>query len=684
MKHFLKVLLILVLCVTLFAACDDKKDDGDTTTTTTTTTDPGNGGEENPPANNEPLTLVNADGTTNYCVITQTGLAGEAKTNVLDFISKVQSKTGVRLPQRQETSAPENDYEITINVQRNRADAAEVLGNTPYTHYRVAVSGNRIIVTAFTEKGLDNALNDLYKQIKRASAGEPWTIPADYSANELSVKKTYREEALMSDEYRVIYNDFIASVGSIPKFQTQVGSITPLHTLGNDGFAIAVKNTNQTEYEAYVQAMLTAGFEQYATNTVSAGSNTNEVNIYHTFTAEKIHVFTHWQPNLDVVRIYFMPPAALPELTPPTLEATDTVPVTVAQMQIAYNGGGMSYVYQLADGKFILVDGGTWHAETQQYLIDYLNEKAAAAGMAKPEIAMWIFSHPHMDHIGLASGGFLEYCHSNGIHIESFAYNFGDQLNTTDSHSNQVFALEMILEELFPNATIYTPHAGQIYYFKGMTIEILATEEEFYPFESTEPAVTQNHLCMTWRVILDNGKTVMFLADNTQQINAQLAKVYREYLKSDILQVAHHGETGGDTNCYKYIDPDICLWACSYNILVGRHPGTLFGGKYSEAQWRQGFRFVLVNGVPVDENGNPTNDPDAAQKAVIYEANVWLQDESIKDRQDFHTSETVTIGTDLSFTIKREVDSGITFNIPTFGEGETPDYTAGVMTYTGS
>ncbi len=683
MKHFLKVLLVLVLCVTLFAACDDKKDGGDTTTTTTTT-DPNNGGGENPPAGDGTLALVNADGTTNYRVITQTGLTGESKTNVLDFISKVQSKTGVRLFQYQENEVPLDDYEITINVQRNRPDAAEVLENTPYTHYRVEVSGNRIIVTAFSEKGLYDALNGLYKQIKRSSAEEPWTIPADYSVNELSIKKTNKENALMSDEYRVIYNNFVASIGSIPKFHTQNGSIAQLHTLGNDGFAIAVKSTNLTEYEAYVQAMLDAGFTQYSVNTMSAGSTVTEENIYHTFTAEKIHVFTHWQPSLKVARIYFMPPAALPELTPPTLEATDTVPVTIAQMHIAYASfGGMSYVYQLADGKFIIVDGGVWHSETQQYMIDYLNEKAAAAGMAKPEIAMWILSHPHGDHTGFLANGFLEYCYNEGINIESFAYNFADQANTSDSHSNEILTMESLIEDAFPDAIIYTPHAGQVYYFKGLTIEILATEEELYPFESANK-VTQNSLCMTWRVILDNGKTAMFLADNTMHINEQLAKVYRDYLKSDILQTAHHGLSGGEISCYKYIDPDICLWPSPYLRFMGIEPGVLFGGTLDQDQWGLGFRFVLVNGVPVDEEGNPTDDPDAAKKSIISAANIWLLDESIKDRLDFHNTETVIIGTDLSITIKREPDPGVDFQMPTFGEGETPDYKAGIIPHTGS
>ena len=38
---------------------------------------------------------------------------------------------------------------------------------------------------------------------------------------------------------------------------------------------------------------------------------------------------------------------------------------------------------------------------------------------------------------------------------------------------------------------------------------------------------------------------------------------YGKAMKSDILQVTHHGANGGYLPLYRLIDPDICFWTCS-------------------------------------------------------------------------------------------------------------------------
>ena len=78
------------------------------------------------------------------------------------------------------------------------------------------------------------------------------------------------------------------------------------------------------------------------------------------------------------------------------------------------------------------------------------------------------------------------------------------------------------------------------------------------------------------------------------------------------------------------------------------------------------------------------SDAEKAQKKIISQPNVWILDTSIKDRIDLHNSETVIIDADLNITIKREPDSGIDFEMPTFAPGETPDYKDGIIPYAGS
>ena len=59
----------------------------------------------------------------------------------------------------------------------------------------------------------------------------------------------------------------------------------------------------------------------------------------------------------------------------------------------------------------------------------------------------------------------------------------------------------------------------------------------------------------------DTGKTkILILGDTGTKSSEKLLNNQKDKLKSDILQVAHHGQDGATEELYKQIDPDICLW----------------------------------------------------------------------------------------------------------------------------
>jgi hypothetical protein len=139
-------------------------------------------------------------------------------------------------------------------------------------------------------------------------------------------------------------------------------------------------------------------------------------------------------------------------------------------------------------------------------------------------------------------------------------------------------------------------------------MEILATEEEIYPLRA---AGTHNGTCITSRFTFDNGKTAMFLADNTPAINEQLALMYGSYLKSDVLQVAHHGLTGAEITSYQFINPDVCFWPTTETRFKGYYDKH-GDGPLNDDQWCIGYAFRMQNGKPVPK--------------LICEANAWLRE----------------------------------------------------------
>ena len=70
---------------------------------------------------------------------------------------------------------------------------------------------------------------------------------------------------------------------------------------------------------------------------------------------------------------------------------------SIAQMQLS---SGMSYVVQLNDGRFILIDGGENFDVDGERLYRYLVDKSQDEN---PVIACWLFTHGHKDHIFLAA-----------------------------------------------------------------------------------------------------------------------------------------------------------------------------------------------------------------------------------------------------------------------------------------
>jgi hypothetical protein len=97
---------------------------------------------------------------------------------------------------------------------------------------------------------------------------------------------------------------------------------------------------------------------------------------------------------------------------------------------------------------------------------------------------------------------------------------------------------------------------------------------------------TMNHTSGMWRFTI-NGQTVMITGDAEKPLNQQAAAVFGDYLKSDILQVVHHGSNGGSEEFYNAVDPSICFWPCQQEYLEvdKRHLGTWTGFEFNTVLW---------------------------------------------------------------------------------------------------
>jgi beta-lactamase superfamily II metal-dependent hydrolase len=207
-------------------------------------------------------------------------------------------------------------------------------------------------------------------------------------------------------------------------------------------------------------------------------------------------------------------------------------------------GGQMnSYVIQTVRGKVIVIDGG--FAEDASYLKGFL-------GALGNKVDMWFISHQHGDHINAVTSILNN---SGDLKINKI---YGSMLDEHWIKDNEHGSLKTItdfneaLQEAQKQVTELT--LGQIIEIDGMTFEILGVKNP----EITCNGINNSSIVMR---VCDAQKSVLFTGDLGVEGGQKLMNgTYRSRLKSDYVQMAHHGQSGVDEDFYKTVSPKYCIW----------------------------------------------------------------------------------------------------------------------------
>ena len=232
--------------------------------------------------------------------------------------------------------------------------------------------------------------------------------------------------------------------------------------------------------------------------------------------------------------------------------------------QITLIDFGLSYVVRLSDGRFIIIDGGNEHDFDSDRLLETLKTGSVNGDI---DIAAWIFTHPHLDHFH----GFLSFMDRffgvEKFTVEKFIFNFPEVDDTyhypalqrpNEKATDTVPRMYAHIETL--GAPIYTAHTGQKYRIGDAECEILASLDDSI---GLAPDVTPDVNVTSLVIRMELGGEVILWAADSYFEHVGLADKYGEYLKSDILQVPHHGFGSGrplaEIAAYKLISPSVCL-----------------------------------------------------------------------------------------------------------------------------
>ena len=240
------------------------------------------------------------------------------------------------------------------------------------------------------------------------------------------------------------------------------------------------------------------------------------------------------------------------------------------------NNVGECMIFTLADGSFIVVDGGHAQDADQVYrALCELNERKDG----KIVVAAWIMSHHHSDHFG-AFKAMAEKEYAKDIIIEQFIanptsatydwrhanapYNYGTDFNHS-AYNYSVFAA--LLEKFGGDAKIVNPHMGQRMQIRNADVEFLFTGDEdlFHThMDNTNDSsmVFTVNFDMGTETAEDDSKILMLNDSCVDSQYGVIMPLYSQVLDCDIVQVGHHGLGGPSSSLYRMMEPTVAVW-CS-------------------------------------------------------------------------------------------------------------------------
>lgn len=234
--------------------------------------------------------------------------------------------------------------------------------------------------------------------------------------------------------------------------------------------------------------------------------------------------------------------------------------VTLYQLELRQSvvNCGMSYVFQLADGSFFLIDGGYFTKGEADGLFGFLK----ARGGERPVIRGWLFTHAHQDHIGCFMDFVLH--HADEAVIEGLYYNFqpvdlSKAKGDPRKKSNDIATVREfygILENRCGDLPVTKLRTGDVLRFGELELEVLYTADDILPLETS----FNDYSCVT-KVTVD-GQSVLFLGDVQTEGSKWLLEHQKDKLKSNFVQVAHHGFNGATEELYRAIWANVALFPC--------------------------------------------------------------------------------------------------------------------------
>ena len=479
--------------------------------------------------------MVNEDGLFSLKIISSSKDA-HSMALAQELASDIEFMIGAAAIVRVDSTVEEGEYEILIG-ETNRALSKKSYEDIGLFEYRILTEGTQISIAAKTtdgyKKAVESVRNIFLTQMQNTYIGKPM-LPKEINAYSFINEKLKDFKGMSS------------------------GKLTGIYFTG-DSYVCYHENTSLSDAENYIQSLVADGYT--LKKNYSLGENS-----YSLLSGKDATVYVSYLPMVNATRVYIEPTGigVYPETDTAQSVSEPIATPAIWQLEVdSYNAranGGMSYVMQLEDGTFIVVDGG-YRKRYERFTEDATNiynllMENKPASHEKPIIAGWFITHLHDDHYS-AMVRFSE-LYANDVIVKAFYYNFptanienGDKSLSFDNVKPIKAAMSA-----FPGVVQYNKlHSGMTIGFAGAEIAIICTFEDVHPIVITDV----NDTSTVFRVTL-GGQRIMFLADASAAESVVMEQtIPASELKSDIVQFSHHGYDGASAAIYRLIEAHTVL-----------------------------------------------------------------------------------------------------------------------------
>ena len=217
------------------------------------------------------------------------------------------------------------------------------------------------------------------------------------------------------------------------------------------------------------------------------------------------------------------------------------------------NTGGM--IFKSRTGKIVVVDGGR-PAETDRFL----RILKKISGEEVPHVDAWLFSHLHVDHYGVYYKLCSDEKYAGAIAVDRF-YNhlLPEEFYTSlakERIANAPAILSAMLSDNSPtDAESVIVNVGDVIKIDELEFEVLHV-----PDIADAADMNMNNSSVVYKMTYDGKQTMLLLADAEWICSNDLVENCAGKLKSDIVQVGHHGCGHVSDKCYELINADAYIW----------------------------------------------------------------------------------------------------------------------------